>query len=325
MMGPKGWKVGAGRRGRRKTVALAAVTAAWGAGAAPAGCQAALERLAETPLPTDTAVRFAPGVVSVRGRYEYGVSFSPDQSELLFTAQPPNGPSSVYRLRLGPEGWDGPERLSLSGGARAQEMEAFFTPDGSRVYFAAFDAPRDVRIWAVDRVGPGRWVSPRPLGPPIADVPAFFPTATESGGLYWSNIRERTIYRATLRGDSVIALQATGWRAGHAFVAPDESYVLLDMRRADDSGADLYVSFRRGDGSWSEPVPLGPGVNTAHSETCPSMSPDGRYLFFSRYDEEGGVSDIYWVSASVLDEARRRAAIPGIPPAGSEGSRGIPG
>jgi hypothetical protein len=53
-------------------------------------------------------------------------------------------------------------------------------------------------------------------------------------------------------------------------------------------------------------VSLGPGVNTEFSETCPSLSPDGRFIFFSRYNEPNEVSNIYWVSASVLDRIRER-------------------
>jgi hypothetical protein len=40
-----------------------------------------------------------------------------------------------------------------------------------------------------------------------------------------------------------------------------------------------------------------------HSETCPSLSPDGRYLFFSRYNEPGGLSNIYWISSAVIAHA----------------------
>jgi hypothetical protein len=63
---------------------------------------------------------------------------------------------------------------------------------------------------------------------------------------------------------------------------------------------DIFVSFRNDDGSWSALRPLGPAVNTGFSETCPTLSPDGRVLFFSRYDEPGGISDIDWVSSEVV-------------------------
>ena len=77
------------------------------------------------------------------------------------------------------------------------------------------------------------------------------------------------------------------------FIAPDQSWLIFASERPGGYGAaDLYVSFRRPDGTWGEPKNLGPSVNTAGSEYTPMLSPDGRYLFFTR-GRFG--DDIYWV------------------------------
>jgi len=61
---------------------------------------------------------------------------------------------------------------------------------------------------------------------------------------------------------------------------------------------DLWLSRRRTtDDEWREPVNLGPNVNTSMSELDPSISADGRMLYFNR--EEGdtaGTWDIWQVS-----------------------------
>ncbi|MGB0165368.1 MAG: OmpA family protein [Luteibaculum sp.] len=44
---------------------------------------------------------------------------------------------------------------------------------------------------------------------------------------------------------------------------------------------DLFISYREGD-TWSKPINLGPNVNSVHWETQPSLSADGRVLFFIR-------------------------------------------
>ena len=44
---------------------------------------------------------------------------------------------------------------------------------------------------------------------------------------------------------------------------------------------DLYVSFRRGE-EWTDPQPLGGGVNTGATENFVTISPDGRHLYFVR-------------------------------------------
>jgi outer membrane protein OmpA-like peptidoglycan-associated protein len=56
---------------------------------------------------------------------------------------------------------------------------------------------------------------------------------------------------------------------------------------------DIYVSFKRED-KWSEPVNLGEPINSTSSEKQPSISPDGRTLYFisNRAGGKGGF-DIY--------------------------------
>ena len=262
----------------------------------------------DQPFPGDTAVLFAPGLVSVEGRYEYGVSFSPDGQELLFTAQDPAGPSGLVQFQVQDSKWVGPQAVSLSGGQKAEEIEAFFTPSGRSIYFAAYDEGMDVRIWAVDR-DPEGWRSPRELGSPLADGPAFFPTTTSEGTVYYTDLTERRIFRVKVSGDTVGPAEDTGLDAMHAFIAPDESFALLDARRSgEERSADIFVAFRQSDGAWSRLVDLGPGVNTEYSETCPSLSPDGNFIFFSRYNEDGEVSNIYWVSAGLIRVARGELA-----------------
>jgi outer membrane protein OmpA-like peptidoglycan-associated protein len=51
--------------------------------------------------------------------------------------------------------------------------------------------------------------------------------------------------------------------------------------RADGQGScDIYMSVRK-EGKWSEPVNLGPPVNTGSWESQPSVSADGRWLYFT--------------------------------------------
>lgn len=54
---------------------------------------------------------------------------------------------------------------------------------------------------------------------------------------------------------------------------------------------DLWVVERDG-GAWSEPMPLGPPVNTDKNEAFPSIAADGA-LYYQAWGESGGESDIY--------------------------------
>ena len=67
--------------------------------------------------------------------------------------------------------------------------------------------------------------------------------------------------------------------------------------RTGSQGFDIWVARRLAiDLPWEVPVNLGPGVNTAANENGPSLSPDGRYLFFvSNRTGPGsaGLADLY--------------------------------
>jgi hypothetical protein len=78
--------------------------------------------------------------------------------------------------------------------------------------------------------------------------------------------------------------------SGKPNVAPDESYMVIEASK-DKATCELFVSFRLKDKSWSErkqlPIQWG---------RFPSVSPDGKYLFFMT--REG----IYWVSTKIIEE-----------------------
>jgi flagellar motor protein MotB len=51
-------------------------------------------------------------------------------------------------------------------------------------------------------------------------------------------------------------------------------------RRGGAGSCDIYYSFHNGD-KWSTPLNAGPGLNTAYWEAQPSLSSDGRFLYFA--------------------------------------------
>lgn len=48
-----------------------------------------------------------------------------------------------------------------------------------------------------------------------------------------------------------------------------------------DQGKDIYKAVKLGNNNWSDPVLLGPSVNTPYDEDYPFIHPDGRTLFFA--------------------------------------------
>ncbi len=92
------------------------------------------------------------------------------------------------------------------------------------------------------------------------------------------------------------------------FIALDESYLLFSSNRPGSMGStDIYVTFRNTDRSWLKPINLGEKVNSKHLERWPSVSPDGRILFFQRdyiVDDKLKEQDYYWIDAKIIEELR---------------------
>jgi hypothetical protein len=87
-------------------------------------------------LPGETAVVFAPGIISVSGRYEYGLAVSPDGKEIFFTAESPG--EGLLGLRNVNGKWTLPELADLRK-MKAWEFEAFYATDGKTLFFTSQD------------------------------------------------------------------------------------------------------------------------------------------------------------------------------------------
>jgi hypothetical protein len=96
------------------------------------------------------------------------------------------------------------------------------------------------------------------------------------------------------------------WQFNPEVSADGGTLVFASLRPGGYGSGDLYVSHRRG-GEWSAPANLGPLVNTAHDEFHPTLSPDGRTLYFARTLLSPAVvpSNFYSVPTRALDAFRR--------------------
>ncbi len=68
----------------------------------------------------------------------------------------------------------------------------------------------------------------------------------------------------------------------HACFSPDGKTIYFSSNRKESMGGmDIFRSEQLGNGTWGEPVNLGPGINTILNEDAPTMSLDGKRLYFS--------------------------------------------
>lgn len=260
------------------------------------------------PLPGDSAVIFAPGIVSVNGRYEYGVSFTPDLEEIYFTGKRKGERTSVYFSKLIDKKWTNPKKANLTKGKKRSEFEAFVNLSGKRIYFTAHDSS-DVRIWYASR-SENWWSNAKKLDSPINDDMVFYPNEAKNGDLFYKNVSKGKMYYAPNKNGKFPEIFEAGIEYGsHGFIAPLQDFMLIDARKENDKtkDKDIHVCFKKKDGTWTKPINLGSGVNSKFNETCPSITPDGKYLFFSRYNEEGGLPNIYWVSSNIIKKLKEKA------------------
>jgi hypothetical protein len=238
---------------------------------------------------------FAPGVISTFNRLEYAISFSPDGKECYFSTSN----SGLLVSRWGEDGWTVPERAAFTRD-HPRAFEPHITPDGDRLFIG--HGP-EIRI--LERTADG-WGNSQLFGP------GMYATTTRDGVVYVTDISEEAgggaIVRAQPTADGYTDPEPLGPAINsdhvdaHPLIAPDESWLIFDSRRPGAIGGeedgDFYVSFARKDGGWSDAMRLGEEMNDPGDNMCATLSPDGKYLFFTAY------RDIYWVSAEILEPYR---------------------
>jgi len=261
----------------------------------------------EQPRPGLTPTVFAPGIVSNDGRSEGAVSFSPDLDEIYFQAGSENEKLAIYFSQLEGKKWTPVEKASFTNGKKDEEVHPFVSHDGKRIYFTAYSSDLfDTGVWYVD-YSDHSWSEARKLDLPINDDKAFGFNQAKSGNLYYFNISKRKNSYATFSGNGSINVTEFEIEPGvfHVFTSPNEDYFVAHGPNSEKGRADrdIYVSFKKSDGTWGRPINLGSDVNTKAGESVPTISPDGKYLFFGR-DEEDGTENIYWVSTEVIERLR---------------------
>ncbi len=271
------------------------------------------------PSPGATPQVFARGIVSSPFQEHGAPAFSPDGNTVFWTTNRRPGPDNdkwldtYLTMRRENGRWSAPWVPAFGA-------MLVFSPDGRRAFFSR--PPRrgaQDDIWVAERQA-DNWSDPKCLNF-VARYPemrfAAMPTVARSGALYFVSRApgvqsEIGIYRAALvNGEygkpellppSINRPPFLNWTP---FIAPDESYLLFSSNRTGslDKWGDLYISRRSVDGTWSEPVSLGEPVNSKLQERIPAVSPDGKYLFFTR-DTPGYDEDVYWVTTASIPALR---------------------
>lgn len=247
---------------------------------------------------------FGPGVLS-NGEVFRG-TFAPDGRTFYFFKRTGEGESyRIFSSERTDGGWSNPGIVDL-GGAHSDLYPAI-SRDGRRLVFSSYRAAPgagaekpNAHLWYSDRTAAG-WSEPVYLA--RVNTRGHYHSWVEiaaDGALYFRRTtpdwKENVTMRARRTGSEYAAPEPyvdverwKGWRRDVRIAGgvpgPDGRLVFLDVAtthpRTGRPASDIWVSLRRGD-TWTDPAPLGGGVNSDGFDVFPFTSPDGRDLFFVR-------------------------------------------
>ena len=260
---------------------------------------------------------FAEGIVSTRRRRKLAapsVLTAPEslfrrRSSVLTLILPRLGLICVSYFRNGK--WTQPEVVPFSG--RYLDFPPKISPDGKTMYFSSSrpapgKAGHALRIWSVPRTAAG-WGEPALLPAPVNapdDAWNWSPSVTRDGTLYFTSNRDggsSHIYRSRFVNGAYTDSEKLGpeinseFNESDPYISPDEKILIFaaagsglgEKDRAETlkgggvlyARADFYISVGNQDGHWSQAKHLEHGINSTADESAPSITPDGKYLFFS--------------------------------------------
>lgn len=242
---------------------------------------------------------FGAGLFSTGAR-DLFIAFSPDQTRALLSRGDERLETfeTLETRRDAGGDWSTPTRPRFAVGWSTADPH--ISPDGKTVFFISTrpnPGETEVRathdIWYATLGEDGEWGDAQHLPAPINDPDRdeWCPSVAANGNLYFSTERPgghggTDLYVARRVGDAYAAPENLGDAINtpahefEAWIAPDERYVLFSaLHRAGGAGAYDLFSSRRRDDRWEPARPL--GINTSASEYNESVSPDGKWLYFS--------------------------------------------
>lgn len=201
------------------------------------------------------------------------------------------------------------------------DSKAFESADGKTLFFNRKGHPThqtilssDDNVWQSERLPTGEWSVPVHLPAPINDRASHLAFAVSPSGrrLYLANSYEKVAFGKSPK--TGIAMSCRNEDGSWSFpvdvpidgaynrsiyidyhITHDEQCLLSCVERNDTYGSrDIYVSFRQANGHFSEPMNLGPTINTKFEESDVMLAADNKTLYFVSLGHPGyGGADVF--------------------------------
>lgn len=254
--------------------------------------------------PGNAPEMFMPGIVSGPYRAHGTVTFSPDGKEAYWSDMVP-GRQTAFGMKLVGGQWTAPQESIMW-------KDPVFTPDGNRQIYISQEPLREgepggkENYWTMVRTATG-WSEPEPMSDAINSIEIHWQcSADNQGNLYFSEFENNMYCSPYKDGEYQAAVNLTNLFGNETltgnspFISPKGDYLLFAHQGL------LQVSYRRKDGTWTDRIDLGDNINGPASCGSPRVSANGKYLFFQSTTSDDRPWGIYWVSAKVLEELKKK-------------------
>lgn len=260
--------------------------------------------------------------------FDYFPTITADEQSLYYTRRLPcascigSWQEDLFLAKAGPQGWstgrvvqelssqgnEGAPSVSADGNymfiTMSQEMGGGYMGGNAKGYGSC-------DIFYTQKIN-GRWTKPVNLGPSINSAQWESQPSFSSDGKTLYFVRGNPLRNGTVKNIDIFysVVEADG-KFGPAqrlpeninskdeeesvFIHPDNQTLYFSSRgHVGMGGADIFMSRRKADGNWGDPVNLGFPVNSEDDENSLLVSPSGRMAYFAS-DREGGVGglDLY--------------------------------
>lgn len=214
------------------------------------------------------------------------------------------------------EAFNDPENLGETINSAFGEFCPVIAPNGKTLYFTRQDHPENIPpvsnqdIWYAEIMEDGTFAKAKNLGTPLNNSNNSALCSITPDGQQALLINVYLPDGGSETGISTANFNGTGWdfpekviidsfyndnKYGEYFLSNSGLYLVITVERKDAiGGKDIYVSFKKEDGSFSIPIHTGQVLNTAESEISPFLASDDKTLYFSTKGHSGyGGSDLF--------------------------------
>ena len=257
---------------------------------------------------------FNPAILDLNGSFKFNVEIK-KCNEIYFTTI--GSSENIYVSKKKNEKWSLPKIASFSD-PNYNDADPFLTKNGNKIYFIskrpthATDKKLDFNIWYADNKN-GEWTKPKPLPEPINsdEFDEYFFSISDKGNAFFSSNRTGgkgsfDIYTTKIIGDNEFSEPknvgtpiSTEKYEFDPYISPDETFIIFSINEKGNSS--IYYSYKNQNNNWTKPQNLGDKINITRQDFAPSLSVDGKFIFFSNNGK------LKWVSSSILNLPRRQS------------------